>query len=116
MANCQGQLDLTFVVPSCRAILSRLEQERGISVTALANPLAIALPVAMKHLDVPQNAGRVTGPKVDRTVAVRLAPDPMREDLRPSAEGTELTFSHSRLHDDETASSHKVGWNVTSAN
>jgi len=32
-------------------------------------------------------------------------------DLRAIAEGTELTFTHSRLHDAETRSSHEEGWN-----
>jgi uncharacterized protein YndB with AHSA1/START domain len=32
-------------------------------------------------------------------------------DLRPIAEGTELTFKHSRLHDEETRRSHEAGWN-----
>jgi uncharacterized protein YndB with AHSA1/START domain len=32
-------------------------------------------------------------------------------DLRPIAEGTELTFTHSRLHDEETRRSHEQGWN-----
>jgi uncharacterized protein YndB with AHSA1/START domain len=31
-------------------------------------------------------------------------------DLRPIAEGTELTFTHSRLHDEETRRSHEQGW------
>jgi uncharacterized protein YndB with AHSA1/START domain len=31
-------------------------------------------------------------------------------DLRPIAEGTELTLTHSRLHDEETARSHEEGW------
>ena len=30
--------------------------------------------------------------------------------LRPIPEGTELTFSHSRLHDEETRRSHEAGW------
>jgi uncharacterized protein YndB with AHSA1/START domain len=30
--------------------------------------------------------------------------------LRPIAEGTELTFTHSRLHDEESARSHEGGW------
>jgi len=30
--------------------------------------------------------------------------------LRPIPEGTELTFSHSRLHDEETQRSHAAGW------
>jgi uncharacterized protein YndB with AHSA1/START domain len=32
-------------------------------------------------------------------------------ELRPIAEGTELTFTHSRLHDDESRRSHQAGWN-----
>jgi uncharacterized protein YndB with AHSA1/START domain len=31
-------------------------------------------------------------------------------DLRPVAEGTELTLTHSRLHDEETRRSHEEGW------
>ena len=31
--------------------------------------------------------------------------------LRPIAEGTELTFTHSRLHDEESRQSHQDGWN-----
>jgi len=32
-------------------------------------------------------------------------------DLRIIAEGTELTFTHSRLHDEDTRRSHEEGWN-----
>jgi uncharacterized protein YndB with AHSA1/START domain len=32
-------------------------------------------------------------------------------DLRAVAEGTELTFTHARLHDEETRRSHEEGWN-----
>ncbi len=32
-------------------------------------------------------------------------------DLRAIAEGTELIFTHSRLHDEETRRSHEQGWN-----
>ena len=32
-------------------------------------------------------------------------------DLRASAEGTELTFTHSRLRDEDTRRSHEEGWN-----
>ena len=31
-------------------------------------------------------------------------------DLRAVAEGTEMTFTHSRLHDEETRRSHEEGW------
>ncbi len=30
--------------------------------------------------------------------------------LRPIPEGTELTFTHSRLHDEESRRSHEAGW------
>jgi uncharacterized protein YndB with AHSA1/START domain len=30
--------------------------------------------------------------------------------LRPIAEGTELTLTHSRLHDEDTRRSHEQGW------
>jgi uncharacterized protein YndB with AHSA1/START domain len=32
-------------------------------------------------------------------------------ELRPIAEGTELIFTHSRLHDEDTRRSHEQGWN-----
>jgi uncharacterized protein YndB with AHSA1/START domain len=32
-------------------------------------------------------------------------------DLRASDEGTELTFTHSRLHDEDSCRSHEEGWN-----
>jgi uncharacterized protein YndB with AHSA1/START domain len=32
-------------------------------------------------------------------------------ELRPIDVGTELTLTHSRLHDEETRSSHEAGWN-----
>ncbi len=32
-------------------------------------------------------------------------------DLRGIPEGTELTFTHSRLHDEDTRRSHEEGWN-----
>jgi uncharacterized protein YndB with AHSA1/START domain len=32
-------------------------------------------------------------------------------DLRPITTGTELTFTHSRLHDEESRRSHEEGWN-----
>jgi uncharacterized protein YndB with AHSA1/START domain len=32
-------------------------------------------------------------------------------ELRAIAEGTELTFTHSRLHDEESRRSHEEGWN-----
>jgi hypothetical protein len=46
MVNCQIRFDRPFaalVDPTRRAILDRVEQERGISVTAPARPFAIKL-------------------------------------------------------------------------
>jgi DNA-binding transcriptional ArsR family regulator len=67
------------VDPTRRAILARLEQEDGASITDLAKPFAIKLPAVMKHLDVLDAAGLITRSKIGRTVTVRLAPEPMRE-------------------------------------
>jgi DNA-binding transcriptional ArsR family regulator len=77
-----SQLDRTFaalVDPTRRAILARLEQEDSVSIGELARPFAIKLPAVMKHLDVLGNAGLITRSKKGRTVAVRLAPEPMEE-------------------------------------
>ena len=83
MAKFQGsQLDRTFaalVDPTRRAILARLEQEDSVSIGELARPFAIKLPAVMKHLDVLGTAGLITRSKKGRTVAVRLAPEPMEE-------------------------------------
>jgi DNA-binding transcriptional ArsR family regulator len=77
-----SQLDRTFaalVDPTRRAILARLEREGSMSIGELARPFAIKLPAVMKHLDVLGTAGLVTRSKQGRTVAVRLAPEPMKE-------------------------------------
>lgn len=79
-----SQLDRTFaalVDPTRRAILARLEQQESVSIGELARPFAIKLPAVMKHLDVLGAAGLVTRSKKGRTVAVRLAPEPMEEAL-----------------------------------
>jgi DNA-binding transcriptional ArsR family regulator len=85
MAKFSGsQLDRTFaalVDPTRRAILARLEQEESLSIGELARPFAIKLPAVMKHLDVLDTAGLITRSKKGRTVAVRLAPEPMEEAL-----------------------------------
>ncbi len=49
------------------------------SIGELARPFAIKLPAVMKHLDVLGTAGLITRSKSGRTVAVRLAPEPMQE-------------------------------------
>jgi DNA-binding transcriptional ArsR family regulator len=68
----------TLADPTRRAILGRLAREESLSITALAEPFPIKLPAVMKHLDVLRDAGLITRSKQGRTVAVRLAPAPLR--------------------------------------
>ncbi|HKM62174.1 MAG TPA: metalloregulator ArsR/SmtB family transcription factor [Acidisphaera sp.] len=81
MVKCPaGQLDRTFaalVDPTRRAILARLAQEPGLSVSELARPFPLKLPAVMKHLDVLSHAGLIARKKTGRTVAVRLTPEPI---------------------------------------
>jgi DNA-binding transcriptional ArsR family regulator len=82
MVNYQAQLDRTFgalVDPTRRAILARLEQEPGLSVSQIARPFEIKLPAVMKHLDVLAGAGLIRRTKRGRTVSVELEAGPMRE-------------------------------------
>jgi DNA-binding transcriptional ArsR family regulator len=82
MENYQNRLDRTFaalVDPTRRAILARLGQADGASVSELAKPFPIKLPAIMKHLAVLADAGLVTRSKSGRTVTVRLRAKPMRE-------------------------------------
>jgi DNA-binding transcriptional ArsR family regulator len=82
MVNYQKRLDRTFaalVDPTRRAILARLENTAGASISELAEPFHIKLPAVMKHLDVLADAGLVTRSKAGRTVTVRLRAQPMRE-------------------------------------
>lgn len=75
-------IDRTFSAladPTRRAVLLRLRDEPGLSVSALAGPLSLGLPGMMKHLDVLSDAGLITRAKTGRTVAVTLSPGPMRE-------------------------------------
>ena len=77
-----SHLDRTFaalVDPTRRAILARLAEEESASIGELASPFAIKLPAVMKHLDVLGTAGLIIRSKKGRTVAVRLAPEPMAE-------------------------------------
>jgi DNA-binding transcriptional ArsR family regulator len=75
-------LDRTFAALSDatrRALVMRLAQEPGVSVSELAAPFAMSLPAIMKHLDVLSDAGLVARTKMGRTVACRLDATPMRE-------------------------------------
>ena len=66
-----------------------------------------------------ESQGRISGGCAAGAVGDELALDGRRKipgeslveiDLRAIAEGTELTFTHSRLHDEETRRSHEEGW------
>jgi DNA-binding transcriptional ArsR family regulator len=75
-------LDRTFAAladPTRRALLARLSETDGISVSELARPFAMSLPAVMKHLDVLAGAGLVSRSKNGRTVACRLQAGPMQE-------------------------------------
>src|ERR1700756_3345630 len=78
-------LDRTFAALSDatrRALVLRLAQEPGLSVSELAAPFAMSLPAVMKHLDVLSDAGLVARAKTGRTVACRLRAEPMEEARR----------------------------------
>jgi DNA-binding transcriptional ArsR family regulator len=83
MVNYQpSPLDRTFAAladPTRRALLSRLDQEEGVSVSELARPFPVSLPAIMKHLDVLSDAGLITRSKTGRTVSCRLTPAPMEQ-------------------------------------
>jgi DNA-binding transcriptional ArsR family regulator len=75
-------MDRTFAAladPTRRAVLLRLKEEPGLSVSELARPFPLKLPGMMKHLDVLSDAGLITRTKSGRTVSVQLAVGPMRE-------------------------------------
>src|SRR5215470_200776 len=70
------RLDRIFAVLSDRtrrAILARLADRRGLSVSELAEPFPIKLPAVMKHLDVLDDAGLIRRSKTGRTVTVEIA-------------------------------------------
>ena len=67
-------MDRTFSAladPTRRAVLLRLKEEPGLSVSELARPLSLKLPGMMKHLDVLSDAGLITRAKAGRTVSVQ---------------------------------------------
>ncbi len=77
-----SDIDRTFSAladPTRRAILLRLKDEPGLSVTDIAQPLSLKLPGLMKHLDVLSDAGLITRAKTGRTVSVNIATGPMQE-------------------------------------
>ena len=75
-------MDRTFSAladPTRRAVLQRLMDEPGLSVSELARPLQLKLPGLTKHLDVLSDAGLISRVKTGRTVSVNLSPEPMQE-------------------------------------
>ena len=77
-----SDLDRTFSAladPNRRAVLVRLKNKPGLSVSELARPLSLKLPGMTKHLNVLSDAGLITRTKTGRTVAVNLSAAPMRE-------------------------------------
>ena len=76
MLNNSDPLDLAFHAladGTRRAILSRLV--RGpVSVSALADPLAMSLPAVMQHVAVLEKAGLVRSDKAGRVRTCRLEP------------------------------------------
>jgi DNA-binding transcriptional ArsR family regulator len=82
MVNFQSStLDRTFAAladPTRRALVMRLAEQPGLSVSTLAEPFPVSLPAIMKHLDVLSDAGLIARTKSGRTVACRLTPAPMQ--------------------------------------
>jgi DNA-binding transcriptional ArsR family regulator len=75
-------LDRTFAAlsdPTRRALLVRLSDNEGLSISELAQPFAMSLPAVMKHLDVLGDAGLVTRNKAGRTVSCTLMAAPMED-------------------------------------
>jgi DNA-binding transcriptional ArsR family regulator len=83
MVNYQDAvLDRTFSAladPTRRALLARLDEETGLTVSELARPLPMSLPAVMKHLDVLAEAGLVERTKAGRSVTCRLRAAPMEQ-------------------------------------
>jgi len=82
MVNHSERLDRLFgalVNPARRAILMRLAEADDVSISELAQPVAMTLPAVMKHLDVLEGARLITRAKTGRTMLVRLSPEPMAE-------------------------------------
>ena len=83
MVNYQSAvLDRTFAAladPTRRALLARLDEEQGLSVSELAQPFPVSLPAIMKHLDVLSDAGLIERTKTGRTVTCQLKAAPMEQ-------------------------------------
>jgi DNA-binding transcriptional ArsR family regulator len=77
-----SDLDRTFSAladPTRRAVLLRLKDKPGLTVSELARTSSLKLPGMMKHLDVLSDAGLITRTKTGRTVSVHISVRPMRK-------------------------------------
>jgi DNA-binding transcriptional ArsR family regulator len=83
MVNYQSAvLDRTFAAlsdPTRRALLARLDEAEGLTVSELARPFPVSLPAIMKHLDVLSDAGLIARSKSGRTVTCQLKAAPMEQ-------------------------------------
>jgi DNA-binding transcriptional ArsR family regulator len=77
----EARLDRIFAAlsdPTRRRILARLERERRLSISDLAEPFAMTLPAVLKHLEVLAATGLVRRSKVGRTVWVQMEAGSMK--------------------------------------
>jgi DNA-binding transcriptional ArsR family regulator len=75
-------LDTTFAAlsdPTRRAILARLGEQDGMSVSDIAKPFPVSLPAIMKHLDVLTDAKLISRSKKGRVVTCELTAAPMED-------------------------------------
>jgi DNA-binding transcriptional ArsR family regulator len=75
-------LDTTFAAlsdPTRRAILARLSEQDGMSVSEIAKPFPVSLPAIMKHLDVLSDAKLIRRSKTGRVVTCELTAAPMED-------------------------------------
>ena len=83
MVNHQSAvLDRTFAAladPTRRALLARLDEQEGVTVSELARPFPVSLPAIMKHLDVLSDAGLIVRSKSGRTVTCQIKAEPMEQ-------------------------------------
>lgn len=82
VSGCDDMLDQVFHAladPTRRAIIARLHGSEGLTVGVLAEPFALSLPAAIKHIDVLCDAGLVHRTRTGRTVTCRLSPEAMSD-------------------------------------
>jgi len=78
-------LNTTFAAlsdPTRRAILQRLAEQDGLTVSEIAAPFAMSLPAIMKHLDVLTDAKLIQRSKTGRVVSCELKAAPMEDAMR----------------------------------